>query len=891
MRPAICACCLALMFPAVVGRGDTPYPRGNVVRGLYCGSRELLSTGAWGPWGSGFELDRAQAHGGNWSLKCTSADEKSSSGAGQTVKLDQAEARPILISGWSKCRRVKGERSYKYSLYVDLRYQDGESFPMQIATFSPGTHDWEHSEFLIRPKKPLASARFYAFIREQPGTVWFDDLFFGEPGGKNLLRDPGFEASEHPDTSERDKVLDTFADLNANAIHIYLNRGSLEPPNPPAKRRDAVADFLTAAHRRGFGVWVTMGAGGRPVSSADDPNFPEYFCVNGQWGRDWSELIAFAAQRPFDAVGFVPDEYNWSNGGLKRRYAKARDERVREFYAKLPAYCNCPDCRKKFEAMFDEPFPELPPGDPPGPDPIWLKFVQFRYASTTDWIRRTAEAVRRVNKDIRLDSMICVTPICSDRWLSPGVAWDQVGYRSGIDILQTDPYILLHNYLGDSTHWYVTETATHLVGANRKRRAGVTLEASRLRPSTEKAPYRNLDPVEVYGSAYSAVFRGAREVFWWHYSHLTGKSNALEKPEENYNLVKDCYAVLKSLDSFLPPQPRPQKIAVLHSRASEDLFSLYVKAPDSSGLTHKTEDRRYGYLAQKEVLYALFREGVPFDLYYLEQVTKEQLAPYQVLIVPFPFVVSEERVKLLEGLAAAGKKLLVISECGRCDGLGLPRPAGGLQSLVGLSGWPRGEKEGELTFEAGAGFLGGQTVGTLKAYGAVPVQGAEVWAKVAGTPAVLHRRVGAGEVVYVAGELGYGLPATRQNEKRTHAERILPPPLRSGHVRVLLSALDYLLGAPCSLFVRKPPGREVEVQVVWLPRGKALLLATNWENSPVSVEVRVPGMKRVRMSGQAQTPQGITPVSATEVSDAQRLVLALRPQEARLLRIEPSSAH
>jgi hypothetical protein len=754
---------------------------------------------------------------------------------------------------------------------------------MKLALFEPGTHDWEFSQTIIEPAKPLKSARFHAFIREQTGTVWFDDLFFGEPGGDNLLRDPGFEGADQEDTSARDAVFDTFADLNANALHIYLSRRTVEPdPNRPEHR--PLDRFLEAAHARGLGVWVTMGWSPPRIENAEDEDFPEYYCVNGRFGREWPDLVATAAQHAFDAVGFVPDEYNWTTGRPKQWYGKHADETVRRFYAELPSYCNCPDCRTKYREMFGRDFPALQgEARPASSDPAWLDFAQFRYASTTDWVRRTAQAARAVRPDVRLDSMICVTPICSDNWLGPGVAWDEIGYHTDVDFLQTDPYLLLHNYLGDSTHWYITETAAHLTGASRKRQSGVTLEASRLRPSTEDRPYRNHDPVEVYGCAYSALFQGAREFFWWHYTHITGQSGALEDHQPTYEIVRDCYSVLERADAWFAEPLRPPRLAVLHSRVSEDMYRRYVEAHDTRVLTHATEDVRYGHLAQKELLYLLFRRAVPFDLFYLEQVSAEELAPYDVLVLPFPFALSDDRAALLTRLANSGKRLLILSEFGRCDERGRPRTRGALLDLIGLEADPSGSRTSRIPQ--------GDDAGDVTVYASVAPSSAHVAVRGEDdAPVVLTRQAGRGTVIFGAGPLGLDVVANRENEERTVARRVDPSPLSPAHAALLLRLLTDLLGRPASLIANGPIAQDVEVNARQRADDSWLILLTNWSSEPVELLLRLPGQGSGRVvEGFAQMPGGAEALAPEDVADLAGWSVALRSQESRLVQVAPSA--
>ena len=855
------------------------YPKTHIVRGIYVPTTGLISTAIWAPYGVGPEPDSGQVHGGKLALRGVSPDAQSAAGASQMVAVNQKEPKPLEISGWSRAEGVEGPKSYKYSLYLDLVYQDGESWYMQLAQFEPGTHDWQVSRTIITPKKPVKSAAFHAFIREQKGTVWFDDLFFGEPGGKNLLRDPGFEGAADEDTTARDAVFGRLADLHINALHVYLGRSDVEL-NPRRPGPPPVSRFLQAAHQRGLGVWVTLGWPQPGIKSVQDPNFPEYYCVNGRFGREWPELLALAAKQPFDALGFVPDEYNWNTWGPREWYAKCPDEKVRQFYAALPPYCNCPDCRRQYQAMFGRDLPELSgPNQPQPSDPAWLDFCLFRYASTTDWIRRTADAVKAVRANARLDSMICVSPICSDDWLGPGVAWDDLGHHTKVDVLQTDPYLLLHNYLGDSTHWYITETATHLVGANRQRRAGVTLEASRLRPSTPQEPNRNHDPVEVYGCAYSAIFRGAREIFWWHYSHLTGEAKVVDDERPTQANVRNCYGLLERVDPWFARPPRPQRLAVLHSRLSEDFYRRYVEAKDQQVITHPTADPRYGHRAQQEFLYYLFREAIPFDLYYLEQVSAQELAPYDAVVVPFPFALSDDRAKLLTSLAQTGKKVLVISEFGRCDEQGRPRTRGALLDLLGLADDPSGSR-----------LVRGQPplmANEVEVYGSLRPAAAKVAvAGDGGAPIILSHSVGRGRVLFAAGPLGYGLVANRDNEKRTVAQRIQPNPLSADDVRLLTYALADLLGGPPSLIAEKPRGKDAEVNCLRSQDGGWLVLATNWENEPLRLVVRLADRGRARVAESfSQTPGGMTERPANEAVSLARWELSLSPQEARLVRL------
>lgn len=869
---AACACCLLLSSSLCWAF----VPPGNITRGIYCSAGSLLSTGYWSRHGDGFTITEETAHSGRCSLRCVTTDVSArGSGASQTVRLNQTAPEPLKISGWSKALNVSGDATgHQYSLYVDFSYVDGGSLSMQLATFKPGTHDWEYSETTVKPQKPLASARFYALLRWRTGTVYFDDLFLGPPEGTNLLHNAGFEPEDRTNVGAQQAIYETYGDLNANAMHVYLSGEPGFWTGEEGKGNAEVRGFLETAKQKGLGVWLTTGEPSRPgIKDADDPNFPQYNCVNGPWGEAWNKTLALAAGYDFAGISLVPDEYNWSNGSLKERYAKHADPRVAEFHSKLPEMCNCSLCQALYEKTYGKKLPDLSPGAfPPSQDAAYLRYLQQRYDSTTNWIARGVAAIRQANPAVRTDSLICVSPICSDQWWGTGVAWDRLN-ETGLDMPTTDPYILLHNYLGDSTHWYVTETAAHLTAATPKRQCGIVLEGSRLRPE-----YRELDPVEVYGSALSAVCHGARELAWWHYDHLTDASKTTDRSEEARACVRGVYGMLKQADPWLGNLQPGKRVAYLHSRAADDLWRFYTRPTASALLTHAIEDPRYAAVAQHEVLCYLFRRGVPTDLYYLESAQEAQLADYPVIVVPFAFAIADGQAKLLDQLARQGKTVAVISECGPLDQMGRPRERPALLDLCGLQAQPSGEVKGTLA--ATQPWVPSTGTETFSVYGNLtPAADARVCATVAGKPAILQRQVGKGQVIYLAGAFGYDLVANRNNEKRTRTERIVPNPPASGHVAVLDAVLQQSCGEAPGVLTALQPGKDIEATCLTNDRGELVLVAINWEKEPIETELRVTGSGELQ--GLHLQSDGTLAESALRLTDGTARV-ALRAQEAGL---------
>lgn len=819
----------------------------NITRGIYCPPGPLLSTARWGYYGGDYAFTDEAALGGRRSLKVvTPSATGPGSGVSQTIQIRQEAPAPIKISGWSKAVDVADPvKDYRYSIYLDLTHTDGTPLHMQVAGFNGGTHDWEYSETVVTPEKPLKSAKVYVFLRGRTGTAYFDDIFVGPVGGPNLLQNAGFEPEDEHDFATRDRMYAFYADQNANAIHTYLSGAPSFWTGRDGQGNADVRRFLTDAKERGIGVWVTTGGTGMPgFKDADDPNFPMYACVNGAWGKSWTNSISLAAAYDFAGISMVPDEHNWTNQGLKDSYSTHADPRVAEFYKQLPAMCNCPDCAALYEKTYGEKLPKLDVAMRfPEPSLPYLRYLKQRYDSTTSWMTRNVAAVKQANPKIRADSLICVSPICSDMWWGTGVAWDRIGAESGIDFPTTDPYILLHNYLGDSTHWYVTETAAHLTGCTPKRQCGIVLEASRLRVTD-----RELDPVEVYGSALSAVSQGAKELAWWHYSHLTDESRTTDRSEVSRAAVSGIYGVLKEADPWLGGLRSPKLVATLHSRAADDFWRFYATPPDPkadpAAPVPITSDPRHAAVAQKDVLYTLFRRGIPVDLYYLESATEQQLADYKAIVVPFAFAISDGQAALLRKLAEGGKTVVIISQIGALDEMGVRRQTPALAELCGFSEPP-----------------------------ADPL-------------ARLTRQVGRGRVVFLGSACGHGLPVHRDNQKRTRTERILPDPLNMAHVAILDQVLKQACGgAPWVL--GEMTENDIEARVMRNAAGETVLTAINWENEPVQVELRAPGAKGPTFTGYRLGPDGKQSNSALKgrmTDGCLTFRLELKPQEACLWR-------
>ena len=214
----------------------------------------------WRAYGAGYEVDREVARSPKQAIRCVCAALGEERGASQTVVLAQDAAKPLVVRAWSRAERVTGEKGSDYSVYADLVLVDGSQLWGQVAAFSPGTHDWEQAEHVIHAEKPVKQATVHLlFRRSHTGTVWFDDVFFGEVGSDtNLLRNAAFgPAREKPavldgayvDSLEGWGVAKNFDRLQFRDVQIPLTFDA-QSGRPIILNIFSTYEFVRELHRR-----------------------------------------------------------------------------------------------------------------------------------------------------------------------------------------------------------------------------------------------------------------------------------------------------------------------------------------------------------------------------------------------------------------------------------------------------------------------------------------------------------------------------------------------------------------------------------------------------------------------------------------------------------------
>ncbi|MCX7908620.1 MAG: putative glycoside hydrolase [Ignavibacteria bacterium] len=136
----------------------------------------------WYPYYGRFEYDTTGLNAQHFkrSVKVTNTSSSDTGGVYTVIYLNQTEAKPILVAGWSKAEGVSGQPGYNYAIYCDFYSKENKPWYGRIAKFSTGTHDWEYSGVIYVPPFPIYKGNVYCLFRGHTGTVWFDNIFVGE---------------------------------------------------------------------------------------------------------------------------------------------------------------------------------------------------------------------------------------------------------------------------------------------------------------------------------------------------------------------------------------------------------------------------------------------------------------------------------------------------------------------------------------------------------------------------------------------------------------------------------------------------------------------------------------------------------------------------------------
>lgn len=301
----------------------------------------------------------------------------------------------------------------------------------------------------------------------------------------------------------------------------------------------------------------------------------------------------------------------------------------------------------------------------------------FEYEGVANLFKKWTSSIKKTKKDAIATCLLISWPICfSDRMWS-GLAYDIIGFKSGMDYITLDYYRPL-------------TTIKRLIAANPKRKGGYLWRIGFFKPGY--IPFER--EIDIYGPLLAVLGQSGKNLasieLYEHRHIITPKPD--KERERGYKIVKKTFNLIKYMQKERIEEAKtPEKIAVLYSRAGEDWWQLkngYIQSasptimkntygPDwMKVFTEKITEKRTlenlkqmeGYIWHQAIMDLLTSYGYPYDLYYLDQTESlKNLDKYDVLILPFCYSISKKSAKMIEKALKKGTKIILINYKGETD--------------------------------------------------------------------------------------------------------------------------------------------------------------------------------------------------------------------------------
>jgi hypothetical protein len=245
------------------------------------------------------------------------------------------------------------------------------------------------------------------------------------------------------------------------------------------------------------------------------------------------------------------------------------------------------------------------------------------------------------------------------------IAYDILGGMGAIDEMSSDPYWGNDSHLG---HYYFANETKRLAAASPTQTAVVTLQTT---PAFDRRGYR--EPIMVYGPALSALMHGVGGVNFYKIDYLF--SGHADDPGP---WVEKFFTLTTYLDGLgLANYRSPKTVAVVYSRSSEDWMLLANRSRPLAAAE--------ATLYQGAVMEVLFRNAIPFDVYYLDRPdTLDRLSAYEAIVLPYPYSIASDAAERIRAASRQGTSVLAVARKGEVDEFGVPHRTPVLANVPGM---------------------------------------------------------------------------------------------------------------------------------------------------------------------------------------------------------------
>jgi hypothetical protein len=310
-----------------------------------------------------------------------------------------------------------------------------------------------------------------------------------------------------------------------------------------------------------------------------------------------------------------------------------------------------------------------------GDTDAYRKWMLFTYEQVGAVHAQAAQAAKATNSQVITGASVesVLEAFGNNRFGGGRAAYDISGHMGGMDMFGTDPYHTQDD--DDLSHYRSAAYTKRMIAATTNRQSMVTLNCPWTdNPTTYPGFYWHFPPVSMSGPVISSMMQGGQAFSYWRWNYI------FYGGYDQY--VTQAYSMLDTMASWGAKSAHvPQSIAVLKSRASEDWWQLRAT---HNPTTHTYQSQFRGYVYEKWLLEFLFVNAYPFEMYYQDQVQDytSKLSQYRLVLLPFPYSMSQATYNEIAAAASAGTKFVAFDRRGEVNEYGMAHGIPLLSNLV-----------------------------------------------------------------------------------------------------------------------------------------------------------------------------------------------------------------
>jgi len=529
-------------------------------------------------------------------------------------------------------------------------------------------------------------------------------------------------------------------------------------------RADALREYLALAKEKGIHIifYIAPGAGSADfikshpdcVQTGTDGQPVGGPCMNSPYREQLFRMIRDVAQFEVDGI--------FLDGPVVRQGA-----------------CYCPYCRAQFQQAYGEALPTKEDVH----DPLWHRFMDFRYDTIANCLRDARAALKEVRPEalLYMNSQSFASGLASARDNRRLVPHQEILGAEGGFIFYVRP---------DEVPFWKPGATAKLIETQAGGKPTVVFVAGDQKPWN-----RHLHTDAETRLLYADTVANGASVWYGLHSPI----------EDIYapggQAAKEMNAFLHKYEHYYERTRSVASVALMRSAATLDYYQRETEQSDFTTTEHATSEGVLGNAAKSfnGFYEMLLRAHILFDVIDEEGLFEQRMVRYDTLVLPNCACLSEESIKAITDFVAAGGRVLASFDTSLYDALVHRKSDFGLRQVFGVRFEGDAYDFGNASYVSvkerhpiteglsqplipapSYGLKVGTTTGRALAVFRAPMQRQYVPLAEETTPAVVVNTFGQGHSVYLAGNVGehyedYGLPTHLRLV--ADAARWLSPPI------------------------------------------------------------------------------------------------------------------